>query len=282
MRDFIDRQIFILKNQANIAYSNFLVNRAFNPSAIQGQKKLAYAAAALSVLLLVGVSFGSILTKQNFSPDIPSVASISLPPVIDNLPTISEPDIASLTEIPEPAIPALPEMPPNYVLVVNKATQSLFILKETRDDYEIVRSFDISLGKIIGAKEKEGDLRTPEGFYKILEIKNDAELPAIYGPRAFVLDYPNEFDMANGRSGGGIWLHGSGLGKKTPDTKGCVELDDMNIIALGEWAKIGTQIAIFPTNFSLPISDGRVEKRFLSSEFFYGDFIGQDRLAARQ
>ncbi|MFQ5433133.1 MAG: L,D-transpeptidase family protein, partial [Nitrospinota bacterium] len=120
-------------------------------------------------------------------------------------------------------------------------------------------------------KEKEGDLKTPVGYYRIVEVKDGDTLPSIYGPRAFVLNYPNSFDTALGRTGGGIWLHGSGKGKRTPDTRGCVELDDDKIIALGDWVGIDTAVAIFPENFSLPVVNGRLEKQYISTRFFYGD-----------
>jgi len=154
---------------------------------------------------------------------------------------------------------------------VDKHNRRLFILKEGPEYFEVVQDYGISLGQMIGSKEKEGDLRTPEGYYRIVEVKDGDTLPSIYGPRAFVLNYPNSFDTALGRTGGGIWLHGSGQGQRTPDTRGCVELDDDKIIALSDWVGIDTAVAIFPENFSLPVVDGRIEKQYISTRFFYGD-----------
>lgn len=272
MRNLIDRYVFLVRTRVNVFYSNYQVTQAFGPGKAFVKEKFKYAVAGLLVLFIVGAGIGSNFFIGKSTATIPEIETVQ---IIPKEITIPEP-------LPPPAIAILPELPTNYMLAVDKANKKLLILKEEREYYEVVQSYEISLGQMIGAKEKEGDLRTPEGFYKILEIKNDEELADLYGPRAFVLDYPNRFDVADGRTGGGIWLHGSGQGLKTPDTRGCVELDDPNIIALGQWAKIGTEIAIFPENFSLPIIGGRIEKGLLTREFFYGDFTANDRLAAVQ
>ncbi len=73
--------------------------------------------------------------------------------------------------------------------------------------------------------------------------------------------------------GGGIWLHGSGQGKRTPDTHGCVVLDDDSVKSLEQWVRVNTPVAIFPDSFQLPVQGGRLDKKFLSMEFFYGDAV---------
>ena len=74
-----------------------------------------------------------------------------------------------------------------------------------------------------------------------------------------------------GRTGGGIWVHGSGQGEKTPDTRGCVELDDESILALEYWLKIDTPVAIFNSDIRLPFADGKLDRKYLKNDFFYGD-----------
>ncbi|GMT41803.1 MAG: hypothetical protein IEMM0002_0214 [bacterium] len=245
MNNILSRWRFILKTRFGVAYSNFVLDRAFRP----------------------GIpSWMPVLMRNTFAvfAVIVTVAGIVF---FVNKSTATIPDITKQGA-------SIIETRISYAVAVDKYQKRLFILKETDKYYEVVRMYEISLGEVIGAKTEEGDLKTPEGFYKIISIKEDKELPKKYGPRAFVLDYPNRFDMANGRTGGGIWLHGSGKGKKTPDTRGCVELDDRSIVELGKWIDIDTPVAIFPFDFELPVVNGKIDKRFITGNFFYGDMPG--------
>lgn len=253
VKDVLTRWQFTLKTRLGVARSNFFVNRAFKPEASSLRPVLVRTAGVALLLLVIATGTTFMVSKSS--------ATI--------------PDIAGTAALPEPA-PVVIEAHFSYTVVVDKAREELLVLKENDDYFDVIRSYKISLGGKTGAKEKEGDLKTPEGLYKIVEIKEDAELPTMYGPRAFVLNYPNSFDEAHGRTGGGIWLHGSGKGSKTPDTKGCVELDDWNIVELGEWIGVDTTVAIFPIGFELPVKDGKVEKQFLTRNFFYGDILQAD------
>jgi murein L,D-transpeptidase YafK len=55
----------------------------------------------------------------------------------------------------------------------------------------------------------EGDGRTPLGNYYITAAKDRKSLPAFYGAGALPINYPNAFDNHKGRTGSGIWLHGT-------------------------------------------------------------------------
>ena len=68
----------------------------------------------------------------------------------------------------------------------------------------------------------------------------------MYGPLAFVLNYPNEEDRKKGRTGNGIWIHGTNPDSVPLQTRGCLELENINIIELGKYLKtgIGTPIVI--------------------------------------
>jgi murein L,D-transpeptidase YafK len=50
----------------------------------------------------------------------------------------------------------------------------------------------MATGSQQGQKVTAGDKRTPEGLYLIIERKERYQLSSIYGPLAYVLDYPNE------------------------------------------------------------------------------------------
>jgi len=133
-----------------------------------------------------------------------------------------------------------------YIILVDKEKKKLKLAELIDDKFFVVESFVVSIGKVMGNKGIEGDLKTPEGKYKIIEIKQDGILHEQYGPYAFVLNYPNELDKARGRTGSGIWIHGSGADIRSPDTKGCVELSNKDLLRLRNYIKKGTPVYIYP------------------------------------
>ncbi|HBR69248.1 MAG TPA: 2-dehydro-3-deoxyphosphooctonate aldolase [Rhodospirillaceae bacterium] len=57
----------------------------------------------------------------------------------------------------------------------------------------------------LGPKEKEGDLKSPEGFYA---IGKNWFRPESHYHLAMNIGYPNDFDKAHGRTGSHLMLHG--------------------------------------------------------------------------
>lgn len=78
---------------------------------------------------------------------------------------------------------------------------------------------------LMGDKKVEGDLITPIGFYELGQKFFPGD--QYYGPFAFSTTYPNLFDKVNGKTGGGIWIHGYPLNGDRIDekrTRGCIAL----------------------------------------------------------
>ena len=46
-------------------------------------------------------------------------------------------------------------------------------------------------------------------MYHFTSVLSKSELPDFYGAGALPINYPNEWDRLNGRTGHGIWLHGT-------------------------------------------------------------------------
>ena len=110
----------------------------------------------------------------------------------------------------EPGLPAglLAMAPGTHSLVVEKSTEKLFLYESLgMRPPRLLRAWNATTGRAGGDKLVEGDLRTPEGIYFLTKVIEDRDLPALYGIRAFVLDYPNLFDSLDGKTGSGIWLH---------------------------------------------------------------------------
>ncbi|HRK39797.1 MAG TPA: L,D-transpeptidase family protein [Burkholderiaceae bacterium] len=81
--------------------------------------------------------------------------------------------------------------------------------RQTPPNLKLVADFFISVGKSGIDKKLEGDGRTPLGNYYITSTKDRKSLPAFYGAGALPINYPNAFDNRQGRTGSGIWLHGT-------------------------------------------------------------------------
>jgi murein L,D-transpeptidase YafK len=67
-------------------------------------------------------------------------------------------------------------------------------------------------------------------------------LTDFYGPGAFPLSYPNEWDKREGRDGHGIWLHGtpSDTYSRPPRaSNGCVVLSNEDLLELSKYVRIG-------------------------------------------
>ena len=96
--------------------------------------------------------------------------------------------------------------------------------------------FYISLGKNGVEKQRQGDQKTPLGVYRVISARE--RLPDFYGPGAFPLDYPNDWDRLQHRNGHGIWLHGtpSDTYSRAPwATDGCVVLTNEDFAKLSRY-----------------------------------------------
>jgi len=121
-----------------------------------------------------------------------------------------------------------------YAVVVDKSLNRLYLYHATRPDAppKLVRDLYVSTGKLDGNKQKRGDLRTPEGVYFVTSWIPDERLPARYGIGAFPVNYPNELDRRLGKTGDGIWLHGtepSYYSRPPRDSEGCVVLPNIDL-----------------------------------------------------
>lgn len=118
----------------------------------------------------------------------------------------------------------------------------VFSRKESGDVFEEVNDYYITTGKLVGDKSVKGDLRTPEGVYFVTSWISPNKLPAKYGIGAFPVNYPNELDKHNGKTGYGIWLHGTDKGyysRPPRDSEGCVVLTNIDLEALKSEIKPG-------------------------------------------
>jgi murein L,D-transpeptidase YafK len=119
-------------------------------------------------------------------------------------------------------------------LVVDKSLHRIYVFQRDSVDSpaRLVHDFYVSTGRKQGNKKAEGDLRTPEGVYFITSWIPDNELPEKYGIGAFPTNYPNALDRKLGKTGDGIWLHGTDrlfYSRPPLDSEGCVVLSNLDL-----------------------------------------------------
>ena len=136
----------------------------------------------------------------------------------------------------------LPEEVP-AAIVVDLDRNRLFLF-ERRGQSGLVRTRDfyVSIGKGGIDKQREGDDKTPVGVYRVSGFLPESTLPDMYGDGALPLDYPNGWDRRRGRSGSGIWIHGTDFDRysRPPlSSEGCVTLANEDFRALMKRIEVG-------------------------------------------
>ena len=146
-------------------------------------------------------------------------------------------DAPPMSYLPAPLLQLAPKQ--SHALLIDTSRSRLFVYANDLGRPRYVTDFYISLGKNGVDKAREGDQKTPIGVYNILALKD--KLPDFYGPGAYPLSYPNDWDRINGRNGHGIWLHGtpSETYARAPwATDGCVVLTNEDLARLSKYVDV--------------------------------------------
>lgn len=147
-------------------------------------------------------------------------------------------------------IPAsLVKLGPNRqnAVVVDLHASRLYLYENIDGIPRLVRDFYATIGKNGTGKYEEGDQKTPVGVYFVTGFINPEDLPDLYGDGAFPIDYPNIWDRRHGRTGYGIWLHGtpSNTFSRPPrDSDGCVILSNGDLQLLAPYIRENTPVIL--------------------------------------
>ncbi|MBC7779835.1 MAG: L,D-transpeptidase family protein [Proteobacteria bacterium] len=149
----------------------------------------------------------------------------------------------------EPPTDLLPkqllQLDPNqrYAVVVDSAKSTLYVFEQVDGKIRYLSDFYISIGRNGTDKVREGDKRTPLGVYHVRANLPRQKLPDFYGSGALPINYPNEWDRREGRTGHGIWLHGvpaDTFARPPLSSDGCVVLANPDFDALLPLMQIGS------------------------------------------
>jgi murein L,D-transpeptidase YafK len=136
-------------------------------------------------------------------------------------------------------------------ILVHKSERRLHLLRKG----QILKSYRVALGlRPQGAKQQEGDYRTPEGEYKLIRRNPRSDFFL-----SMEISYPNASDLARAqrqglRPGGAIMLHGwPNTPRRTPDyyktadwTDGCIAVSNSDMVEIWLMTPLDTPIEIRP------------------------------------
>jgi L,D-transpeptidase YnhG len=131
---------------------------------------------------------------------------------------------------PAGAVPAqfLQLSPKNrHAIAIDSSRARLYLFENGPQGLKLLADYYISVGKAGIEKLVEGDARTPLGVYFVTSNLDPKTLKDFYGAGALPINYPNPYDARRGKTGRGIWLHGTPpdqFARAPKATDGCVVL----------------------------------------------------------
>ena len=121
-----------------------------------------------------------------------------------------------------------------HLVLIDTVKSRLFLYQKKDEGLEYVADYYVTIGKNGADKYVEGDKRTPVGLY-FSSKKITSPLSDFYGDGAYPLNYPNELDKYNKKTGHGIWLHGTPkdtYSRPPRASDGCVVLSNPDLMKL--------------------------------------------------
>lgn len=134
-----------------------------------------------------------------------------------------------------------------FILLAQKEQLEISLFEVVGDEKKLVLRNNVIVGEITGDKLIEGDKKTPEGVYDLVEKKTN--LDQFYGPLALVTSYPNTFDKSLSKNGHGIWIHGMPFETQREEfTQGCIALDNSDLLTLDKSIDIKKTVLLTSQN----------------------------------
>lgn len=134
------------------------------------------------------------------------------------------------------------------IILISKQEMKLWVINY---EGEKIFSTNIACGKNYGNKQKQGDMKTPEGVFQVEDIQNAStwahdfkdgkgNIEGAYGPFFIRLKTPGHK---------GIGIHGThdSLSINTRATEGCIRLENEKLKQLVALIRIPTTVVITPS-----------------------------------
>lgn len=171
--------------------------------------------------------------------DVPDASALGGAPALLDLKEESLRRVAALNDRPPPGtVPSqfLKIAPQTrHAIAIDASRSRLYLFENTAAGLRLKNDYYVSVGKSGTLKTQEGDQRTPLGVYFITSNLDTKALNDFYGAGALPLNYPNILDQRRGKSGSGIWLHGTPphqYSRAPRSTDGCLVLSNPDLLAI--------------------------------------------------
>lgn len=140
-----------------------------------------------------------------------------------------------------------------HAIAVDTDKARLYLFENTSTGTRLLADYYISVGKAGVGKSVEGDQRTPLGVYFVTSNLDPKSLKDLYGSGALPVNYPNVLDLRRGKTGGGIWLHGTPSNQFTRAplaTDGCVAVANPDLDRIIRTVEIQTTPVLIGKNLT--------------------------------
>ena len=138
-------------------------------------------------------------------------------------------------------------------IAIDTSRSRLYLFNNDAKGLHLAADYYVSIGKAGTVKSQEGDQRTPLGVYFITSNLDTKALNDFYGAGAMPINYPNILDIKRGKSGSGIWLHGTPpqqFSRAPRSTDGCIVLSNPDISALIRRVSVGDTPVVVASQLS--------------------------------
>ena len=129
----------------------------------------------------------------------------------------------------------------HHAIVIDLNKSRLYLFDNNQAVPVLIKDFFVSMGRGGAGKLNEGDLKTPLGVYFVQSYISPLQLLDKYGAGAYPINYPNAWDRLKGKTGHGIWLHGTRSGtynRPTLASEGCVVLPNDDLLNVGTYINL--------------------------------------------
>ena len=184
---------------------------------------------------LAQLVYGDLLSSQTrpvrVFGDVPDTTALAAAPMLADLREESRIRLKALRErppagsVPSQFLALSPRT--RHAIAVDASRSRLYLFENSTTGLKLVGDYYVSVGKLGIEKTLEGDQRTPLGVYFITSNLDPKSLKDFYGSGALPINYPNPLDQSRGKTGSGIWLHGtppSQYSRAPKASDGCVVL----------------------------------------------------------
>ena len=134
-------------------------------------------------------------------------------------------------------------------VVISKQSMELYLYEK---DGSLLKTYPMACGKAFGDKRKVGDMRTPEGVFKVQQIQDASTWTHDFKDGKGVIKgcYGSHFIRLKTPGHSGIGIHGThdpnSIGTRA--TEGCIRLNNKDLLDFVKYVVVGMPVVILTSD----------------------------------